>query len=452
MKASRVRFARHWLFTGFAVLLTGLAQAFVIGPEFITPFDRLLANASRDLKNSPDSASAHYSVARLHYLIFSTGLTLFADRVGGDRVRTIDVERARQLRAEELAREDIGDLHTYIPPGKKRAFDAALARRRRQLDKSGWTPATSLPPAVMAGHAGDAMRELEHALRLEPGNAHYALFRASLAEQFFEWCQVVEFRKPPPSLSDLDESKIMELYLQAFRIGFEADSRQGKISGELAQNATYEAGQAYLRWHDKVAANKADRSDWDDVAAKLQAMKTWPKEELIQLISPIVMSLQGEKDLTALLDPDARVGFDLRGFGQRQRWSWVRPNLGLLVWDPQRTGMITSGRQLFGNYTFQVAWATGYDALAALDDDGDGWLRGKELDSLRVWFDRNSDGISAPDEVLDLADCGIIGIAVKADGMAGIHPTNSRGLRMTDGRTLPTWDWMAEPIREPTAR
>jgi hypothetical protein len=446
MKASRVRFAFHLLVAIVAVVTAGSVRAWVIGPEFLTPIDRMLVNASRDLKNSPDSASAHYSVARLHYLVFSTGLTVFPERVGGERVRTIDVERARQLRAEELAREDIGDLHTRIPADKKRSFDTALVRRRRQLDQSGWTPATSLPPSSMARHASEAMRELEAALRLEPTNAHYALFRASLAEQFLEWSQVVKSRKPPPNLADLDEAKIMELYLEAFHIGFEADSKQGKIVGELTQTVTFEAGQAYLRLHDKVGSNKADRSDWDDVAAKLQTMKTWPREELIQLISPIVFSLEGESDLTRLLDTEARVDFDLRGFGPRQRWSWVRPNLGLLVWDPQRTGVIASGRQLFGNYTFQIVWETGYAALAALDDDGDGVLRGKELEGLRVWFDRNSDGISTPDEVVDLADCGIVGLVVKADGMAGIHPTNSRGLHMADGRTLPTWDWMAEPI------
>lgn len=137
--------------------------------------------------------------------------------------------------------------------------------------------------------------------------------------------------------------------------------------------------------------------------------------------------------------------FDLRGYGPRERRPWVKPELGLLVWDPERTGDIRSARQLFGGYTFQIFRANGYDALAALDDNGDSVLSGAELDGISVWFDRNGDGVSTPDEVTPLRDLGIVSLAVTMDGHHGIHPTNARGITLRDGRTLRTWDWMVEP-------
>lgn len=95
---------------------------------------------------------------------------------------------------------------------------------------------------------------------------------------------------------------------------------------------------------------------------------------------------------------------------------------------------------------FQLFHASGYDALALLDDNHDGMLAGTELTGIRAWFDTHSDGICMPGEVRDLADLGIAGIAVRATGQDGSHPTNGRGLRLGDGTTLPTWDWMAAPV------
>src|SRR6188508_2586402 len=105
-------------------------------------------------------------------------------------------------------------------------------------------------------------------------------------------------------------------------------------------------------------------------------------------ISPIVVPLFRDATVNDLLDDTARITFDLDGFGPRT-WTWVTPDAGWLVFDPRETGRITSGLQLFGNVTFWLFWDTGYDALRALDDDGDGRLRGDELVGLAIWRDVN---------------------------------------------------------------
>ena len=65
--------------------------------------------------------------------------------------------------------------------------------------------------------------------------------------------------------------------------------------------------------------------------------------------------------------------------------------------------------------TFWCFWENGYQALASLDDDGDGWLTGKELDGLAVWRDTNGNGVSEPGEVKTLSECGIAALRCRAD-------------------------------------
>ena len=86
------------------------------------------------------------------------------------------------------------------------------------------------------------------------------------------------------------------------------------------------------------------------------------------------------------------------------------------MFDPYDTSRITSGLQLFGNVTFWLFWNTGYDALQALDDDGDELLREEELAGLAVWRDANADGVSHPGEVVSLVAAGIIELSTRHVG------------------------------------
>jgi hypothetical protein len=52
-------------------------------------------------------------------------------------------------------------------------------------------------------------------------------------------------------------------------------------------------------------------------------------------------------------------------------------------------------------------WSNGYEALRALDDNGDGELRGAELWKLAIWRGRNQNGVSEKGEVSPLTAHGI---------------------------------------------
>ncbi|MBI4613561.1 MAG: hypothetical protein HY720_08135 [Planctomycetes bacterium] len=160
-------------------------------------------------------------------------------------------------------------------------------------------------------------------------------------------------------------------------------------------------------------------------------------------ISPILVPLAGGLALGDLVDPEPRVPFDLEGSGVMQEWGWIRDTAAWLVYDPCGKGDIRSGHRLFGNVTFGVFWEDGYQALSALDDDGDGRLAGQELAGLALWRDANANGRSEPGEVRPLADWGIEALSCRRENHEAGIPFSPEGVLFRDGTTRPTYDWYA---------
>ena len=100
----------------------------------------------------------------------------------------------------------------------------------------------------------------------------------------------------------------------------------------------------------------------------------------------------------------------------------------LLAYDPQHEHVIHSAAQLFGTWTFggkksvslasissSLPWSNGYEALAALDENGDGKISGRELAPLVLWFDGNRNAVSDPGEVVDIQQAGITALYTTPD-------------------------------------
>jgi hypothetical protein len=160
-------------------------------------------------------------------------------------------------------------------------------------------------------------------------------------------------------------------------------------------------------------------------------------------ITPILMPLHRDVALDELVNPDARIAFDLDGSGHQRRWGWITTNAAWLVYDHDGSGRITSGLQMFGSVTFWIFWRDGYQALSSLDNDHDGQLTGDELRGLALWNDRNGDGISDVGEVTPVSELGIVAI----DCGSARHPSgirfNERGAIFRDGSSRATYDWIA---------
>jgi hypothetical protein len=136
------------------------------------------------------------------------------------------------------------------------------------------------------------------------------------------------------------------------------------------------------------------------------------------------------------------IEFNLDGDLTTEGWPWIAHDTALLVWRGDGETPITSGRQLIGSRTWWVFWRHGYEPLQFLDDDGDGWLRGEELEGLGLWFDANSNGVDEPGETLPVAAHGVTGLATQPTGKTAqgwwMH---GAGVELADGTRLPTYDW-----------
>lgn len=445
-------------------------RAFVIEVFIVpVPAERLIADAERKLKATPESAEAHYALARCHYIAFSRdfgGVDMsrgeVVERYGEQDLpwrKTKSLDSARVTKAGELAYAETDVPSDRLSRAARGALNQAYERQKAHLDEIDWKPDGDQPLWKSIEHAETAWREFQIACELDPRQPLYRLSEASFIEQFLRWAAVRQPARMPAELSSLKLPMAVDSYLQAFRLAeYDQRSTRGGVWWQLIYE---EAASSVLRLaaqqekpNEQCASPTAEMAEVQAGLARLaeanaaeEKRRRESKEEALTLVTPMVLALKPVQGLSALLPPGRTVEFDLAGYGVTQRWPWLSASAGLLVWDPERRGIVASGRQLFGNFTFQLIWRDGYTALAALDDNGDGELTADELKGIRLWFDINGDGRSSPDEVHDLAEYGIVGLAVRATGQDGFSPTNARGVRFADGRVLPTWDWTTEPAK-----
>jgi hypothetical protein len=165
-------------------------------------------------------------------------------------------------------------------------------------------------------------------------------------------------------------------------------------------------------------------------------------------ITPIAIPLRDGLRARDIEDPRAAVAFDADGSGLRRSWTWITKDAGWLVYDPHGKGSVTSGLQMFGGVTFWLFWRTGYDALASLDDNGDGVLTGAELKGLALWHDANGNGVCDPGEVKPLSEYGIVAVSCRFERDPH-HPDriafSPQGVTFRDGKTRPTFDIVLRP-------
>ena len=104
-----------------------------------------------------------------------------------------------------------------------------------------------------------------------------------------------------------------------------------------------------------------------------------------------------------LTSPSDGVQFDISGTGRLNQIAWTRPaeDLAFLAVDRNGDGKISSGRELFGNFTVPGV-TNGFAALAALTNHvGAPYVSADdpEFSKVLLWTDRNHNGISEPEEL-----------------------------------------------------
>lgn len=402
---------------------------FMRAPE--APVQRLLDNLHAYLHEHPDDAEAHFLVARVNYIAFAN--------------QSPTIRSMGEGSAEEL-------------PGIVDPKIQWIPEEHQTLDED-----------ALVAHARAAIVHFMQAIARDADNALYRLGLAGILEQSADYADLIgplddlapdedtEEPKTPVRITkdddapdDDDGQPLYDTYIDraidenllAYELGRDEALAEDHLLHPFLPVA-YEAGKAYLRLMAEYRTDEPDAELVEQINADIAAIDAKP-----QASTPIIFRVEGQAPthLDELLDPTLEVNFDLDADGTAERRPWVQPDTAILVWDPKREGRITSGKQLFGNMTFFMLFADGYQALDALDNNRDGRLAGEELTGLALWHDRNSNGVSDPGEVTPIEDTAVRSIATTQTGREGIHPRNHEGLVLDNGESRPTWDWIAPEI------
>jgi hypothetical protein len=469
---------RRWIVTTATVALgAGLASAmFIQIPE--APVKRLLANLAKELAKAPDDPHLLYLAGRTHAIAYAQGedakahafpksptekdveLPRFSTRKA-DALKfqgEVDAARLGHLRegirllrrASELAKAPDGppktrDERPLLFLGLARLLDDGSRFAPRLGHPEGVELKDALPDAERASIDADIARlaAKEEADR----DAAYAALRKALPRCWPRLVANVEAKdeavraKVGELLTRWWQDLALAAYRRALELARDADAAGASLDGTFT--VSIEAGDAILRLLDDVpdrdAAAKERESIWE-LLNRLDARG--------MAITPMIFPIARSARLAELF-PDGRTsGFDVAGDGVARRWPWPSAETGFLVWQPDPSVPVTSGRQLFGSRTWWIFWRDGYEPMRMLDDDGDGRLSGAELDGVCVWRDVDRDGVCGAAEVTPAADYGVAWIAVASNRAEDGVPANDLGIGFVDGATRPTYDWTPRPAPE----
>jgi hypothetical protein len=387
------------------------------------PMGRALTNVEAFVQVHPEDPNGHLTLARLHSLAF-----------------------ANQTDAVSM----------FSPPGDPSQTLPTISRHQFAQPR--------VPPRgeELAVHLRQSIRSFERALELDPDSALSHLGLAYVLERGVVLAEVVEAdpgRADGGNRQDQDLEAILarwrertiEEYFRAYELAIPRDGRiETQPMDGLPSLVSYEAGKAYVKLLSaRGARDESEKQRLAEVRAGVERLEAKPHSNSV---TPIIFSLSGASTLADHLASGRWVRFDLDGDDRPEPRPWVGPDTAILVWDPKHAGVITSGRQLFGSVTWWMFFADGYRAMDALDDDRDGRLSDGELVGLAVWLDRNTNGVSEPGEVDAMEELPIASLATRATSIEDGSPANLSGLTLTDGRVLPTYDWIVPPVTfEPCA-
>lgn len=462
------------------VLMSPMAIA-TWGVGLSMPVARLIENMTKYTEAHPGDAGGYYALGRVHSYAFSTGQDEISARGKGDVPTSAlgdesDTSAGPGMRPWDAGAPDL--THTQ----RLEHLQAAIENIQRALEKGLPTggayfgaSAAHLSLGFVLEHGAEFANEINFVpevkggAKIAPGRAEAlreALLKLSTPYDPTKDAEAIKPTTPEireryiKMFKDSDERQrermrgvvrdywltlAAEHYLIAFRGNLDTDIKTGQPmsgnSGGYREMVSYEAGQSYMRVINQRGAGPEDRDAIAEVNKGLRKLEEhdWGGG----YITPVIFSLNADRPLADLINPSARVPFDLDATGRDVRWSWVRPDTAILVWDPDHTGTITSGRQLFGNATWWVLFEHGYQALDALDDDRDGLLTGAELVGVRAWFDRNTNGVSDEGEVVDLDAIDVVALGCRVTGYQGASPVCREGVELSDGSVLPSYDWIA---------
>ncbi|AJI63602.1 hypothetical protein B342_06975 [Francisella tularensis subsp. tularensis 80700103] len=137
-------------------------------------------------------------------------------------------------------------------------------------------------------------------------------------------------------------------------------------------------------------------------------------QETLRVIRRDLLTLDLDGDGIETVSADGSVLFDSNADGVKRG-----TDDGLLVRDIDGSGTIDNGQELFGDATVKsdgTVATDGFDALSDLDSNNDGVFDANDtaFEEVKVWQDKDQDGVTDDGELTSLADAGIDSIDLNA--------------------------------------
>jgi hypothetical protein len=352
------------------------------------PVERIVANLERHAISDPKDFQSRFNLARAHVLAYAMKSDMVQVRKGGKS-------------------EDVwfGPMAKSLPPYVAPTRDATrLKEATAHLSKAlkRYEEALELYPEHLAARLGHAWAVEQSGDKVKAIASYRALIKDA-------WKQEKELKEPAPGWVPVTPET--SIYLMAL-----LDPSHDKDEIDVLQSRITSLPAFF--WHG-------------------------PR-------SPVVVPLRDGLGVEDLMDREARVAFDADGTGVKKSWDWVTRDAGWLIFDPRDSRSIKSTTQMFGAASFGMSWDNGYQALDALDDNGDGELTGKELEGLAIWQDLNGNGVCDFDEMKPVAAWNIVAISCRAEKGAipsGCAAFAQTGVILRGGHTRPTYDVLLYPAR-----
>lgn len=408
------------------------------------PLERIVKNTEAYLKKNPKDAAAYYTIARAYYLSFyNQSLTVpgFDSNRPGSRpsvapswmssnFKYIQLRNEAEQRVlKEFGLKTLSDLNS----DNRNDYYKRMREVSDELQKAKWKP-KKIEARIVLDFAEKSKVNFLKATQLSKDEGLYYLGLASLYLQVNDFLNSNKLKSE--AFKNVDEKLIKSLFWKSFLISKSKDQkRQFRPPAGLPSLVSYEAGKMLLTFD---SLDESRRTTISKHLKNIEQLKVGP-------ITPLVITRHDRTDPGQFTQANQIVDFDLNGDGISEKCPWVTPETGILVWDPMNEKHVHSGRQLFGNYTFQLIWKDGFAAISSLDNNADKSLSEEELNGISIWYDRNSNGKSEPGEVSPISNHGIKSLDFKNTINKLGMKVEINGVNFKDGSRGNLWDWVTYP-------
>ncbi|TXJ01988.1 MAG: hypothetical protein E6Q32_03400 [Neisseriales bacterium] len=245
-------------------------------------------------------------------------------------------------------------------------------------------------------------------------DATHSKVRINQEHEFF--FGVVDYRSNWQRTSDDRTQLITEKYDQIYdKVNLATVGTAEEVAAARQNTINFMLSQKYEDGSPKYAI-KQDMVNSDKQTYLLFA--SLPKNKKPQQYDPLSLDLDGSGKIETV-GLNAGVLFDYDGDGVKTGTGWVAAGDGLVVRDINNDGKITSGLEIFGDNTVLSNGRkakNAFEAIADLDVNKDGKVDAKDaaFNELKIWNDKNQNGISEASELKTLTELGITSISTQA--------------------------------------